>query len=58
MSKLLILWVLELSQRRSEAYDLLHALATLGRAIAQPLFMFTIACLVLWGGQVWRRHHG
>lgn len=58
MSKLLFLGVLELSQRRSEAYDLLHALATLGRAIAQPLLMFTIACLVLRGGRAWRRHHG
>ena len=58
MNKLLILCALALSQRRSEAYDLLLTLATLGRAVAQPLLIFCVACLVLWGGQVWRRHHG
>ena len=58
MSKLLFLCGLELTQRRSEAYDLLLALGTLGLAVAQPLLMFCVACLVLWGGQIWRRHHG
>ena len=58
MSKLLIICALALTQRRSEAYDLLLALGTLGRAVAQPLLLFGVACLVLWGGQAWRRHHG
>jgi len=58
MSKLLILCAIELTQRGSDTYDLLLTLGTLGRAVAQPLLMFGIACLVLWGGQIWRRHHG
>jgi len=58
MSKLLFLCALALTQRRSEAYGLLLALGTLGRAVAQPLLMFCVACWVLWGGQVWRRHRG